>query len=150
MNKRRAKGKSHSMRPSRTGSPKWIRLSYDEIADIVEQLYKNGYGPSMIGVILRDQYGIPLVKQVMGKSVTDLLTEKGIKQEIPEDLAMLIRRAVNVRRHTSEHPRDSKSKKGLEEIESKIRRLERYYKRVGKLSPSWVYDPEKAKLSVTT
>jgi SSU ribosomal protein S15P len=69
MNKRRAKGKSHSIRPARAGAPKWVRLTREEVEMLVEELVKRGYTPSMIGIILRDQYGIPLVRQIVGKKL---------------------------------------------------------------------------------
>jgi Ribosomal protein S15P/S13E len=148
MNKRRAKGKSHSIRPARAGAPKWVRLTREEVEMLVEELVKRGYTPSMIGIILRDQYGIPLVRQIVGKKVTQILEERGLAPQIPEDLFNLIRKAVNIRRHINEYPRDKTAKKGLEEVESKIRRLARYYKSVGRLPQEWAYDPAKAELLV--
>ncbi len=148
MNKRRAKGRSGSTRPVKVGAPKWVRYTAEEVEVIVEDLAKKGYPPSMIGLILRDQFGIPLVKQVTGKKLGQILEEKGLAPQIPEDLFNLIKRAVNVRRHLMEHPKDKTAKRGLEEIESKIRRLVRYYKEVGKLPQDWKYDPEAAKLLV--
>ncbi|MEM0457724.1 MAG: 30S ribosomal protein S15 [Sulfolobales archaeon] len=143
--KRRDKGQSHQTRPVRAGPPKWVRMSPEEIEVLVVELAKMGYPPSMIGIILRDQYGIPLVRSVTGMRVTEILEKHGLKPEIPEDLANLIRRAVNLRRHLSEHPKDKHSQRGLIEIESKIRSLAKYYKRSGKLPQDWEYDPEKAK-----
>jgi len=148
MNKKRAKGKSHSTRPARAGAPKWVRFTKEEVEELVKELAKKGYTPSMIGLILRDQYGIPLVKQITGKKITKILEEKGLLPQIPEDLFNLIKKAVNVRRHLREYPKDKVAKKGLEEIESKIRRLIRYYKSVGRLPQEWQYDPEKAELLV--
>ncbi|ABP96385.1 MULTISPECIES: 30S ribosomal protein S15 [Metallosphaera] len=149
MNKRRANGSSHSTRPVRTGSPKWVRFSREEVEMLIEELAKKGYTPSMIGIVLRDQYGIPLAKPIIGKKVNQFLKDKGLASQIPEDLFNLIRRAVNVRRHLNEYPGDKTAKKGLEEIESKIRRLSRYYKRVEKLPQDWTYDPAKAELLVS-
>ncbi len=143
MRKRKKKGKSHSTRPAREGPPPWLKYKPEEVEQLVVSLAKKGYGPSMIGIILRDQYGIPLVKQVTGKKITQILEEHGLAPEIPEDLANLIKRAMRVRRHLEEHPKDYHSKRGLELIESKIRRLVKYYKRVGKLPPDWEYKPEK-------
>jgi len=146
VNKKRPNGKSHSTRPVRSGAPKWVRFTREEVELLVEELAKKGYSPSMIGIILRDQYGIPLVKQITGKKLTKILEEKGLAPKIPEDLFNLIRKAANVRRHLFEHPKDKRAKKGLEEIESKIRRLADYYKRIGKLPKEWKYEPEKAEL----
>lgn len=148
MNKKRKKGKSHSTRPARPIPPSWVAYTPEEIELIIEELARKGYGPSMIGIVLRDQFGIPLVKPILGKSITRVLEEKGLAPEIPEDLMALIRKAVNLRRHLEEHPKDLHSRKGLQDLESKVRRLVKYYKREGKLPPDWEYSPEKAKLLV--
>ncbi len=150
MNRGKEKGKSHSTRPVRVGTPKWLRLEPEEIEDIIAELARKGYGPSMIGIILRDQYGIPLVKAVTGKKITQILRERGLEQPIPEDLFNLMRRAVNLRRHLEEHPKDKNARKGLQEIESKIRRLAKYYVRTKRLPEGWKYDPEAAKLLVSS
>ncbi len=149
MNKSREKGKSHSTRPVRVGVPKWLRLEPEEVEELVAELARKGYPPSMIGIILRDQYGIPLVKSVTNKKVTQILREKNLLPPIPEDLYNLMRKAVNIRRHLSEHPKDENVKKGLQEVESKIRRLARYYKSRGVLPRNWDYDPEAARLMVS-
>lgn len=146
--KKRDKGESHPTRPARLGPPKWVRYSQDEIEAMVVELAKMGYTPSMIGVILRDQYGIPLVKSVTGMKLTKILEKHGVALPIPEDLLRLMAKAVNLRRHLSEQPKDFASKRGLIETESKIRALIKYYKRVGKLPPDFEYDPERAKLLV--
>jgi small subunit ribosomal protein S15 len=152
MNKKRDKGQSHSTRPARAGPPRWLKLdmSPSDIELLVVELAKKGYPPSMIGIILRDQFGIPLVKQIIGKKIEQILEKHGIRVIVPEDVFNLMKRAVNLRRHLDEHPKDMHSKRGLIEIESKIHRLVKYYKRVGKLPADWKYDPETAKLIVST
>jgi len=140
LNRKRDKGQSHSTRPVRAGSPKWVRMRTEEIETVIVELRKIGYPPSMIGLILRDQYGIPLVRSVMGVKLTRILEK--------HDLFNLMRRAVNLMRHLEEHPKDLHSKRGLMEIESKIRRLVKYYKGIGKLPRDWEYDRERAKLIV--
>ncbi|MDK6028332.1 30S ribosomal protein S15 [Ignisphaera sp. 4213-co] len=146
--KKRDKGESHSTRPARLGPPKWVRYTPDEIEAIVVELAKIGYTPSMIGIILRDQYGVPLVKSITGMKLTKILEKHGVALPVPEDLLRLMAKAVNLRRHLSEQPKDYASKRGLIETESKIKALIKYYKRVGKLPPDFEYDPERAKLLV--
>ncbi len=148
MNKKREKGRSHSTRPARPTVPTWLVFTPEEIEMLVVELARKGYGPSMIGIILRDQYGVPLVKPILGKKLVRVLEENGVAPEIPEDLMVLIRKAVNLRRHLDEHPKDLHAKKGLIDLESKIRRLVKYYKRKGKLPKDWEYSPERAKLLV--
>lgn len=152
MNKKKRKGQSHSTRPPSMAPPSWLKLDLTpgDIELLVVELAKKGYTPSMIGVILRDQYGIPLVKQVVGRKLLRILSERGVKPVVPEDLFYLLRKAVNLHRHLNEHPKDYHAKHGLEQIESKIRRLVKYYKRVGGLPPDWDYSYERAKLIVSS
>jgi small subunit ribosomal protein S15 len=148
VNKRKRKGQSRSTRPARPVPPSWLEYTPEEIELIIEELAKKGYKPSMIGVILRDQFGIPLVKPILGKTITQVLEERGLAPKVPEDLLNLLRKAVNLRRHLEEHPKDYHAKRGLIDLESKIRRIVKYYKRVGKLPKDWEYSPETAKLLV--
>ncbi|MEM0476074.1 MAG: 30S ribosomal protein S15 [Candidatus Aenigmatarchaeota archaeon] len=124
------------------------KYSKEEVEKLVIKLAKEGYMPSMIGLTLRDSYGIPNVKEIVGKSILQILEKNDIKLEIPEDLLNLMKRAVKLREHLSIHKKDKSSQRGLILIESKIRRLEKYYKRVGKLPKDWKYEPETAKIIV--
>lgn len=148
MRKSKERGKSHSTRPPKIVKPEWVNMPPEKVEELVVNLYKKGYSLSMIGLILRDQYGIPLVKAVTGKKMLRILKERGMAPEIPEDLYNLIKRAIRIRRHLEEHPKDYHSKRGLQLIESKIYRLSRYYKRKGVLPPDWKYEPEKMAIYV--
>jgi len=149
LDKRKKKGQSHSTRPLTGIPPRWVQFTPEEIEALVVELARKGYPPSTIGVILRDQYGVPLTKTIAGQKVEEILEKHGVKMVVPEDLYNLLRRAVNLRKHLAVHPKDTHSKKGLIEIESKIHRLVKYYKRIGKLPPDWSYDPERAAVIVS-
>ncbi|AEC51509.1 30S ribosomal protein S15P [Pyrococcus sp. NA2] len=151
----RKRGKSGSKRPPRTAPPIWLEYTVEDIENLVVKLRKEGYSTAMIGTILRDQYGIPTVKLFRDPdnpnrklTITRILEKHGLAPEIPEDLMFLIKRAVNLRKHLEQHPKDLHSMRGLQLIESKIKRLVKYYKRKGKLPKDWRYDPEQAKLLV--
>lgn len=139
----RKHGKSGSHKPMRK-----IKVEYDkdELENLILKLIKEGKTPSEIGIVLRDQYGIPDVR-ILGLRIRKVV-EKEIKTEVPEDLYNLIRKAVNLYKHLEANRKDSKSKHGLELVESKIRRLGKYYTRTGRLPKSWRYSIEKAKLMV--
>ncbi|MGC9153320.1 MAG: 30S ribosomal protein S15 [Vulcanisaeta sp.] len=139
---RHKRGRSSSVRPVSKVTPSWVSYTQEEVEQLVIELAKRGFSPSMIGVILRDQYGIPLVKPITGKDITEILQEHGLAPQIPEDLMNLIRRAIRIRKHLEEHPKDLSAKRGLNLVESKIHRLVKYYKHVGKLPPDFVYTPE--------
>lgn len=143
MRKSKEKGRSGSTRPVVVRGPEWVQMRPEEVEELVVSLYRRGNSLSAIGVILRDQYGIPLVKAVTGKSILQILRERGLAPEMPEDLSNLVKKALQIRRHLEEHPKDYHSKRGLQLVESKIYRLAKYYKSVGVLSPSWRYEPER-------
>ncbi len=144
----RKKGKSRSKKVKRVKVPEWVNYSPEEVEEIIEKLAKEANSPSKIGLILRDQYGIPDVFSITKKKVTRILKEKNLSTKLPEDLRNLIQRATNLRIHLTEHSKDKHSRRGLQLTESKIRRLTKYYKSSGKLSESWRYDPEKARLEL--
>ena len=128
--------------------PEWIAYSNEEIEEFIVKFKREGKSASQIGVILRDQYGIPSVKEVTGEKITQILRRNGQAEEYPEDLMNLIRRAVNIRDHLEENPKDLHGRRGLTIIESRIRRLGRYYSKHGQLPEGWRYDPTKAALLV--
>lgn len=128
--------------------PGWVDYSTEEIEDIILKLRKEGKSASVIGVILRDQYGIPDVKSVTGMKITHILEKHGQTEEYPEDLMNLIRKAVNIREHLKENPKDLHTKRGLQLVESRIRRLVNYYTNEGVLPEGWRYEPKQASLLV--
>ena len=110
------------------------------------RLAKDGNTNAQIGTMLRDQYGIPDVR-ALGLRVARI-TEKEATREVPEDMYNLIKQAVSLHRHLQENKKDAKAIHGLELVESKVRRLGKYYVRKGKLPEGWKYTIEKAKLIV--
>jgi len=140
----RRKGRSGSTRPPDTGPPPWVKYTPEEVEELVVKLAREGHPPSMIGLILRDQYGIPLVKRITGKKILKILRERGLAPKIPEDLTNLIKTAINIRKHLEKHRKDLTAKRNLQRVESKIHRLVKYYKRTGVLPEDWKYEPERA------
>ncbi|MBR9703495.1 30S ribosomal protein S15 [Candidatus Woesearchaeota archaeon] len=144
----RKRGKSGSSKPASPSVPTWLPLKQKEIEMLILKLSKEGVPPSRIGLTLRDQYGVPDVKLVTGKTITKILEAKNIKADIPEDLMALIRKAVLIRKHLEENHKDQPGKRGLKLTESKILRLSKYYKGTERLPKTWKYDPETIKLQV--
>ena len=144
----RKKGKSGSVRPPRLEKPVWIERSAEEVENLVIKLARKGFSKSMIGIMLRDSYGIPLVKVVTGKKVSQILDEHEIQVPLPEDLSNLVKKALNIRKHMEENHKDLEGKKGLQRTESKIYRLIKYYKKAKDLPQTFKYDPEKIRTLV--
>ncbi|MFL6512620.1 MAG: 30S ribosomal protein S15 [Nitrososphaera sp.] len=132
-------GKSHSTRPTSKSPALWLSLNRDQISDLVLQLAKEGLSPSEIGLRLRDAHGIPLVKPVLGKSMSELLAENNIKSDMPEDLDKLVRKALGLQKHLRVHNSDHRNVRSLELVESKIHRLSKYYKREDRIPKTWKY-----------
>ena len=141
-------GRSGSKRPAGKAVPEWSEYSAPEIEEIIVKLGKEGTVPAQIGQALRDQYGVPSVRNITGKSVMVILKEGGVKMEYPPDLLALITKAVGLRKHLKEHTRDVHNRTKLTHIESKIRRLSRFYTTNEVLPKGWKYDPERAALLV--
>lgn len=144
----RKRGKSSSTRPARLEKPVWIELSPEEVESEVVKLARRGHSKSMIGTILRDSRGVPLVKVVTGKKVTQILNENDIEALLPEELANLVRKALAVRKHLETNHKDLEARKGLNRTESKIYRLIKYYKKKKMLAYDFKYDPNKIRTLV--
>ena len=142
----RRKGKSCSKHPLVTENPAWVPLSATEIEELVVKMSKDGISSARIGLTLRDQYGVPDVKLATGKSVTAIMKENDVAGALPEDLANLMRRAIALNVHLKHNQGDISNKRGLQLIEAKIRRLERYYKRNNVLPADWKYSINTAEL----
>ena len=142
----RRKGVSCSKRPMVSENPAWVPLNATEIEDLVEKFAKNGMISAKIGLVLRDQYGVPDVKLATGKTVTKIMEEKGVAPSLPEDLSNLMKRAIDLNIHLRDNKADVSNRRGLIMIEAKIRRLERYYKRNGVLPADWKYSLSNAEL----
>lgn len=142
----RKKGKAGSKRPVRKSAPSWVRYSNKEGEMLITKLAKEGKSPSEIGMILRDTYGIPNIRETMGKKLTKVLEEKKLLSKLPEDLLGLIKKSVRLRKHLESNRQDQFSKRGLLLTESKIKRLVKYYKRTERLPEDWKYQPERVRM----
>ena len=142
------KGRHGSHRPPTKTVPKWVKLTKDDIEKLVVELAKNKSSSATIGTVLRDSYGVPDAKVITGKSITQIMHENNIYPEYPEDLLNLFKKAVVLKEHLQTRKADKHSLRGLNNLESKIRRLVKYYSREGKIPKGFIYDYQKVKLLV--
>jgi len=144
----RRRGRSGSKRPIVDKAPSWVQQSPSEVKDMVAKLSGEGVSMAKIGLILRDQHAVPNVKLVTGMSMKEICLEKGIKTKLPEDLSDLMRTAVRLSGHIKKNPKDRHNTRGMHLVESKIRRLAKYYKHEGILPEGWSYSIATAALQV--
>ena len=131
-----------------TKAPEWSDVSKEELEKTIMKLHDTGMSPSRIGLTLRDQYGVPNVKLVIGNSITGFLRDNNALADIPEDLTNLMRKALHVRKHIKANKKDVHNKRALQLTENKIRRMVKYYHDSGRLAPDWTYSPETAEILI--
>jgi small subunit ribosomal protein S15 len=136
------KGISHETRPVSKRPPAWCRYTAEEVEALIMRLSKEGYPPSKIGTVLRDQHGVPLAKPITGKSVTEVLKERKLYSSLPEDLENLLRKATRLHVHYDRNKADLSNKRALQIVEAKIYKLSGYYKKRGVLPADWKYSPK--------
>ena len=138
----RRRGSSSSDKPVADDPPEWSDVDADDVEARIVELAEQGHDPSQIGMKLRDEgvkgTPVPNVKLATGKKVTTILEEHDAASELPEDLTNLMERAIRLREHMEENPQDAQNKRALQNTESKIRRLVKYY-RGGKLDEEFTY-----------
>ncbi len=144
----RKKGKSGSKKPPHRKKPEWLDVKPEEVEELVVKLAKEGKRPSEIGLILRDQYGIPDVRAVTGKKLVQIMKEYNVAPKFPQDLMDLMKKAVRLRKHLAKHRKDIHNRRALTLIEAKIKRLVDYYKDEGVLPRDWYYNPEEAAILI--
>ena len=140
-------GKSHQTRPPSKSTPNWVTVTPEEARSVILKLAKDGTTPSRIGQTLRDDYGVPLVKPLIGKSVGQVLTDGKAAPKVPQDLGDLIERAQRVQKHLQGHRSDKKNVLSRELVEAKIYRLSKYYKEKGILPHEFKYTAVVAQLA---
>ncbi|MDV3277695.1 MAG: 30S ribosomal protein S15 [Nitrososphaerales archaeon] len=140
-------GKSHQTRPMSKTSPTWVTYGKEEVETTIAKLAKDGLTASQIGLALRDDYAVPLVKPLLGKSIGQVLREGKNAPQIPQDLRDLIERAARVQKHLQANKADRKNVHSLELIEAKIYRLVKYYRAKGLLPADFKWTAVVAQLA---
>ena len=139
-------GKSHSIRPIDPKKPDWVKQTNEEIEGLIMKYAKEGMTTSQIGIKLRDQHAIPLVKPIINKGIKEVLIENKLNPEIPEDLNNIVLKAVNLQKHLKENRSDNRNTRALELVEAKGHRLSTHYKKTGEIDQKWKYKSVVAQL----
>ena len=145
----RRKGQAGSKKPIRTEPPKWSNTNKEEIENTIQQLATQGKSSSEVGMILRDRYGVPDVTLVTGKKIVAVMKEKNVAPKVPEDIYNLIVDVLELKKHIDKNKKDVHNKRALNNKVSKIRRLEKYYRREGVLPQDWKYSLERAEMLIS-
>ena len=114
------------------------KLKNNEIENLIIKLAKQDIVPEKIGLILRDSYGIPDVKDMIGRSVSQVLKQKDMLK-LPSDIMHLIKKLGSLEKHFKENKQDMTAKRSIQITKSKIRKLTKYYISKGVLKKDFRY-----------
>ena len=131
--------KAHSTRPNQVKVPSWVKQDPKGVEELIIKYAKEDLTSSQIGIKLRDQYSIPLVKPIIKKTISQVLEENNLSPEIPEDLNNIVTKAVGLQKHLKSNRGDRRNVRSLELIEAKVHRLSVFYKKNGKIPKNWKY-----------
>lgn len=111
-------------KPNKIEKPVWLKYTEEEVKAIVLKLADKGLTTEKIGLILRDQYGIPKVK-VYSLKISQILKEKF---EEPTNLN-LKNKLQKIISHYKENKQDKKAELSLIITKAKLKKREDYSKK---------------------
>ncbi|MFT4312896.1 MAG: 30S ribosomal protein S15 [Candidatus Woesearchaeota archaeon] len=144
----RSKGVSGSSKPFNKENPSWVSYKPTEVEALVAKYAKDKLTAAQIGIKLRDMYGIPSVKAVTKKTITQILAEKKLTKKLPQDMIDIIQKWIDVQKHFEENKQDKTALRGIQLTQSKLMRLIAYYKKSGKLDADWKFNPARASMYI--
>ena len=106
--------------------PTWLKMKQEEVETLVENLAKKSLTTEKIGLILRDQYGIPTTR-VYGKKLSQILREKGIEPK--QDLDNAEKNVEKLKRHLDKNKQDKIAKSRLIKKSATAQKLRKYKNR---------------------
>ncbi|MFA4960612.1 MAG: 30S ribosomal protein S15 [Candidatus Pacearchaeota archaeon] len=103
--------------------PTWVKMKESDLKKIISELSEKN-SPSQIGLILRDQYGVPTTK-VFGKKLKKYLIELGIEKN--EDLENAEKKVEKIKEHLKKNITDRKAKHKIQKAQSRLNIMKRYF-----------------------
>lgn len=99
----------------------WVKQKPEEIEKIIVDLARKGMPPEKIGLVLRDQHGIPKAR-LLGKKIGQILEEHKIK--VNSEHVNFTRRVENLKKHFGKHKHDYTAQRRIIQHSSSIRKIE--------------------------
>lgn len=103
--------------------PTWVKMKEPELKKVILELSEK-HAPSQIGIILRDQYGIPTTK-VFGKKLKAYMQELGIERN--EDLENAEKKVDGLKEHLKNNITDRSAKHKLQHAQSRLNIVKKYF-----------------------
>jgi small subunit ribosomal protein S15 len=106
---------------SQVEKPVWLKYTEDEVKAIIIKLADKGMTSEKIGLVLRDQYGIPKTK-IYNIKIGKVLKEKG-KFEEPT-IKNLKQKLGEVIEHYKKNKQDKRAERALIKTKAKLKKRE--------------------------
>ena len=100
----------------------WVKIKPEEVEKLVVELGRKNTPPEKIGLILRDQHGIPKTK-IFGKKVNQILKENGI--ELNSEYESLLKKSDKLKKHFEKHKHDYAAKRSIMKYSGTINKLKK-------------------------
>ena len=120
----RGRGRAGSHAP-KSEKPYWLKITPEEVEELVVKLAQEEIPAAKIGLILRDSHGVHSVRAITGKKIQKILAEHGFKPKTQE-IHALEKRIKELKEHFEKNKQDKVAKRGLQLAMAKLDRLNRY------------------------
>jgi len=111
------------MASTKNTKPAWLKMSEADLKKIIAELAEKNE-PAKIGLILRDQYGIPSTR-LYGKKLSHYLKDLGLESNT--ELRNAQRKMEGIKEHLKENVTDRKAKHRLQKAQSRYNILKKYF-----------------------
>lgn len=106
----------------KTQKTDWVKMKPEEVEKLVVKLGKENIPPEKIGLILRDQHGIPRAK-VYGKKISHILKKAGIEKN--SELENLEKKFDKSKKHFEKHKHDYSAQRSVVKTRARINKIKK-------------------------
>jgi small subunit ribosomal protein S15 len=100
----------------------WVKMKPEEVTKKIVELGKQGLQPEKIGLVLRDEYGIPKAK-LFGKKIGQVLRENKI--EVKSEEKNLTKKLDNLKKHFEQNKHDYPAKNSIIKTFSRLNKFKK-------------------------
>lgn len=101
----------------------WMKMKSADVETLVVTLAKKGISAEKIGLILRDEHGIPKARLITHKKISQILKENKIESDPLKQ--SVTKRSENLGKHIEVHKHDYTAKQKLTKRLAQLRKINR-------------------------
>lgn len=105
-----------------TSKPLWLKMSEKDLIKVIDEL-ADKHQPAQVGIILRDQYGVPTTK-VYGKKLGAYLKDLGYDSDA--EFKNAEKKVEKLKEHLKENITDRKAKHKLQRAQARLNIIGKY------------------------